>query len=71
MTDPTLSAPWKSKAQRERCRKLVAEGKMKQEAWDRYEAATPNVDALPERLHEKRSRPADGETHSFRNGPGL
>jgi hypothetical protein len=44
---------------------------MKQEAWDRYEADTPNVEALPERLHEKRISAADAETHSFKNGPGL
>ena len=51
VTEPEIkSNPWKSKAQRARCAQLVAEGKMKQEAFDIYEAATPNLNALPERV---------------------
>lgn len=41
---------WKSKAQRDRCLGLVAEGSMKQNVIDQNDADTPDIDALPERL---------------------
>ena len=52
-------AGFKSKAQRERCKTLVAEGKMTQDQFDRYEAETQNLDSLPERLHPKKEKPGD------------
>lgn len=48
---------FKSKAQREHCRKLVEEGKMTQEQFDKYEKLTPKK--IPERLHPKKKKDND------------
>ena len=45
--------PFKSHAQRERCRRLVAEGTMTQEQFDASDAET-NLAELPDRLHPKK-----------------
>lgn len=50
--------PWKSKAQRDRCKNMIAEGSkgaMTQEAFDAIDAETPDIEGLPERLHPKTS----------------
>lgn len=50
-------AAFKSQAQAERCKRLVSEGKMAQEDYDRHLADSGGAEALarlPERLHEKR-----------------
>lgn len=47
-------AGFKSEAQREHCRKLVKEGKMTQEQFDKYEKETP--EDIPERLHPKKKK---------------
>lgn len=44
---------FKSIAQMNRCKQLVAEGKMTQEAFDKSLAET-DVDTLPERVHPKK-----------------
>ena len=43
-------AGFKSTAQRERCRQLVQEGKMKESDFAKMEAET-DVESLPERIH--------------------
>lgn len=49
-----MGAAFKSKAQMERCRRLVAEGTVTQDYFDECLALTPTPDALPERLHPKK-----------------
>jgi len=56
---PAQSTGWKSKAQRERCQTLVAEGKMKKEDFDRIERETADIEGLPERLHPKKEKPSE------------
>lgn len=45
-------AGFRSKAQRDHCRKLVEDGKMTQEQFDKYEADTPKK--IPTRIHPKK-----------------
>jgi DNA mismatch repair ATPase MutS len=59
-----MSKPFVSKAQIERCRKLVAEGKMSQESFDAALAATPDHERLPERIHPKKEPKEDSEKAS-------
>lgn len=52
-------AGFKSAAQRERCRQLVQEGKMKESDFAQMEAET-DIESLPERIHPKKP---DNENH--------
>ena len=45
---------WKSRAEREKWTELVSAGKIKQEDFDKRERETENLDALPERIGEKK-----------------
>jgi len=56
-----MAKPFASKAQIERCRRLVEEGKITQVAFDEALAATPNVEELPDRLHPKKPEPQKTE----------
>lgn len=49
-----MAKPFASKAQMDRCKRLVEEGKMTQESFDASLALTPHPDKLPERLHPKK-----------------
>jgi hypothetical protein len=50
----TKSTGWASKAQRDKCKELVEQGKMKQADFDRKEAETQNLETLPDRIHPKK-----------------
>ena len=50
--------PFKSHAQMERCKQLVAEGKMTQDQFDASLAET-DVENLPERIHPKKEPKAE------------
>jgi hypothetical protein len=54
-----MTTPFKSKAQIEHFRKLVAKGAYDQKAFDEALAATPDHENLPERLHPKKPAPTD------------
>lgn len=47
-------APFKSQAQRAKFGQLVAEGKMTQEEFDKWNADTPKDHKLPQRIHPKK-----------------
>lgn len=51
-----MAAPtaFKSKAQMRRFEELVKEGKMRREFFDECYRLTPNIEALPERIHPKK-----------------
>lgn len=51
-----MPTPFKSKAQMERCKRLVAEGVLTQKQFDEQLAATPHHEGLPERLHPKKEK---------------
>lgn len=54
-----MAKPFVSKAQMERFRKLVQEGKVTQAAFDESLALTDRPDDLPERLHPKAEEKAE------------
>lgn len=49
-----MAKPFVSKAQLERTRRLVSEGKVSQASFDESLAATPDHESLPDRLHPKK-----------------
>lgn len=53
-----MAKPFVSRAQMDRCKRLVEEGKMPQSVFDESMAITPDADKLPERLHPKKEVPA-------------
>jgi hypothetical protein len=48
--------PWKSEAQRAKFAALVAEGKMDQATFDKWESETPKHKKLPDRVHPKKEK---------------
>lgn len=59
-----MASAFKSKAQMERCRQLVTDGKMTQEAFDESLKLTEKPEQLPERLHPKREKKEGSEPGS-------
>ena len=55
--------PFKSEAQRRKCAELVADGKMSQDTYDKWDRET-GIRKLPERLRPKKieRRKADGSS---------
>lgn len=49
-----MAKPFVSRAQMERCKRLVAEGSITQAAFDDSLSLTPHHADLPERLHPKK-----------------
>lgn len=47
--------PFKSHAHREHCRKLVSEGKVSQEQFDKWSEGTAPDNELPDRVRPKRA----------------
>ena len=51
-------AGFKSIAQRDKCKELVAAGKMKLEHFEQMDRETEDLTKLPERIHPKQEKPA-------------
>ena len=66
-----MAAPYKSRAQIDKMRTFVAEGKITQEHFDACMALTVDHEKLPERLHEKKEPKEKKSTMTPEPGPDF